>query len=121
MTLSVKIADHWKDLIILLVLVYAAYFLFVRKKYKYYKLKKNGLKLPAKVLSINETNIFIDYESYMIPVMEIVFELEYPPNLIRKETIRHEFSRYENVPKIGDIIIIIVDKTNPNNFDLFKE
>ncbi|MFD1256356.1 hypothetical protein ACFQ3S_06065 [Mucilaginibacter terrae] len=104
--------------IIILIFVSFFYFAFYRKRCRYNKLIKRGLKIPAKIISINKTDLFVGDDSFAIPIMEIVFELEYPKDTTRKETIRHAFNKWETIPKKGDKITIFIDKANPHNFDI---
>ena len=105
---------------IFLLFAYVYFFLNYRKEYKYNRLKKHALKVPAKIISISETNLFSGEGLHALPIMEVVFEMEHPKNVIRKETIRYAFNKWETIPKIGNTITILVDKTDPNNFHILK-
>jgi len=107
--------------IILLLMILFVYFFFVRKPYNYYMLRKNGFKVPAKVTSIRETNSFEGDGTFSVPIMEISFELEGQEIAKKPEIIKYAFRRWQNIPKVGDTIIILVDKRNPRNFKVSNE
>jgi len=107
-------------LLIGIVILYVGYF-EISKKYNSYRLKKYGLKVIANVIDVEKTNMSVGDDSYAVPIIELKVVFENPKDVTRTEIIRHAFISYQNIPKTGDKIILLIDKDNPRNFSLYEK
>jgi hypothetical protein len=77
-------------------------------------LRRHGIPGKAKILSIEKTGFNRGGGSYSIPVMQVALEIENIDTYDNEVVIETTFARGK-VPKVDDIVNILIDPKNLNN------